>query len=140
LQGRSAWPSVLLVNPQVLSSIPDVSRRRSQRVLLSMPVLVQGEAEGAQSILEETETLVVNTHGALIALAMKVEFHQPLLLKNQRSQEEQPCRVVYLGPPAGGKKQVGVEFTRPAPHFWHFAFLPDKWEPRPAYSGSKQSA
>jgi hypothetical protein len=46
--------------------------RRSQRLLLQMPVFVQGEAEDARVFVEETKTLVVNAHDALIALSRKV--------------------------------------------------------------------
>ena len=96
-------------------------------MLLNIPVLVQGEGDGGQSVLEEAQTLVVNAHGALIALAMKVDFHQPLLLKNQKSQDQQPCKVVYVGTSVAGKSQVGVEFTQPAPDFWHITFPPEDW-------------
>ncbi len=117
----------MLVSQQVTQVESGAKQRRSQRVLLKMPVLVQGEAAGGQSVLEEAQTLVVNAHGALITLAMKVDFHQPLLLKNQKSQDQQPGKVVYVGAPVNGKRQVGVEFTQPAPYFWHITFPPEDW-------------
>jgi len=100
------------------------TKRRSQRLLLKISVLVQGETPDKSSFREETATLVINAHGALISLATKVPLGQEMLLENQRSHEQQSCKVVYLGPPDNGKIQVGVEFTQPAPHFWHIAFPP----------------
>jgi hypothetical protein len=94
-----------------------------------MPVFVQGEAEDARVFVEETETLVVNAHGALIALSRKVAAGQELVLKNARSQEERPCKVVYLGHLKSGKIQVGVQFLQPAPRFWHIDFPPKDWTP-----------
>ncbi len=90
-----------------------------------MPVVVQGKSNNELAALERTETLVVNAHGALITLAMRVQFGQELVLKNPKSNESQPCKVVYLGPMSGGKAQVGLEFTQPAPHFWRIAFPPE---------------
>ncbi len=115
------------MSQQVVQVESGAKQRRSQRVLLTVPVLVQSEAEGGQSVLEEAQTLIVNAHGALIALAMNVEIQQPLLLKNQKSQDQEPCKVVYVGPAVNGKTQVGVEFTQPASHFWHIAFPPQDW-------------
>ncbi len=102
-------------------------RRRSQRVFLSLPVLVRGAASGPPSFEEETRTLVVNAHGALVILANRVEVGEKLRLKNLKSGEEQPCEVAYLGPEVLGKIQVGVEFVEPAPHFWHITFPPEDW-------------
>jgi hypothetical protein len=104
-------------------------RRRSQGILLSVPVLVQAGAAEEQPCVEETQTLVVNAHGALIALTMKVEFGQALRVKNRKSQEEQQCRVAFLGSVHLGKTQVGVEFVEPAPQFWHINFPPEDWTP-----------
>ena len=107
---------------------PASSNRRSQRVLLSLPVTVRTEdGPGEASFKEETQTLVVNAHGALIALAGHVEKGQALHLTSRTMQEEQQCRVTYVGPTTGGKAQIGVEFTKPSPDFWHIAFPPEDW-------------
>jgi hypothetical protein len=122
---------------------PESSRRRSQRVILSLPVTVRtadGVAKDA-AFEESTQTLIVNAHGALIALAGKVEKAQILRLTNRATKEVQLCHVVHLGPLSGGKAQVGIEFKSPAPDFWRIAFPPEDWtapEPEPAVSKSKK--
>jgi PilZ domain len=112
------------------TSGPDSNRRRSQRVILSVPVKVSGQSPKGQ-FAEDTKTLVVNAHGALITLAAKVLQGQQLELKSVTNPEAQSCKVVYIGPTVQGQTQVGIEFTKPAPHFWHVAFPPENWTPVP---------
>src|ERR1700722_16803523 len=97
--------------------------RRSQRVVLGIPIMVS-DGSGAGSFAEETTTLVVNAHGALIALAATISEGQILHLTNLAHSAKQNCRVVWVAPQEEGKAHVGVEFTEPAPHFWHIAFPP----------------
>ena len=120
-------PSLGFVNTWSTSG-PDSNRRRSQRVILSVPVTVSGQGPKAP-FSEETKTLVVNAHGALVTLAAKVSQGQQLELKSVTNPESQSCKVVYVGPTVQGQTQVGVEFLKPAPHFWHVAFPPENWTP-----------
>ncbi len=84
-----------------------VNTRRSQRVLLRVPVLVRVQAENDSSLSEESHTLVVNAHGALIALAMRLQPGQTLVLKNRVSGEEQECRVVHVARSRPTKTRLG---------------------------------
>jgi|SRR5580658_1879840 hypothetical protein len=104
--------------------------RRSQRVCLRLPIVVLREGPGTNVASEETFTLIVNAHGALIQLALTVEIGQLLGIKNMQTMEELVCRVVNLGPDQPGKREVGVEFEVPSPRFWRIAFPPSDWTPR----------
>jgi len=104
--------------------------RRSQRVCLRLPIVVLREGPGTNVASEETFTLIVNAHGALIQLALTVEIGQLLGIKNMQTLEELVCRVVNLGPDQPGKREVGVEFELPSPRFWRIAFPPADWTPR----------
>jgi PilZ domain len=121
---------------------PESNRRRSQRAILSLPITVRIEDGSLDAPHEEaTQTLVVNAHGALIAIAGKVEKGQKVRLTNRTTQQECTCRVMYLGPVSGGKTQVGVEFDEPSPTFWRMTFPPDDWaapEQEPAASKGKK--
>lgn len=103
------------------------NRRRSQRVFVQIPVVVRGNGPDNQAVEEKTQTLVVNAHGGLVMLAANVRDGQTFMLTNATTQDNQECRVVFLGPRHAGRMQVGVEFTRPAPNFWHIAFPPEDW-------------
>jgi len=118
---------------------PDANRRRSQRVILSVQVTVSGQGAKGK-FTEETKTLVVNAHGALITLAAKVTQGQQMELKSVSNPEPQICKVVYIGPSVQGQTQVGVEFTKPAPHFWHVAFPPENWTPPVNDEGERAAA
>ena len=77
---------------------------------------------------EVGHTIVVNAHGALIALAMKVQLGEKLLVKNWNSGEEQESRVVRVGEERGNQNLVAIEFTKTLPHFWHIDFPPADWK------------
>jgi hypothetical protein len=104
---------------------PESNRRRSQRVMLSVAITVW--SDGPDAFEEETKTLIVNAHGALIALGAKIKNDQTLWIRNQATHEEQACKVVFLEQAAQGKNQVGIEFTARCPGFWRIAFPPEDW-------------
>lgn len=104
--------------------------RRSQRVLLRVPIVVMGEAPHGTPFSEETITLIVNAHGALISLAVKVIAGQKLGVVNLSSGEELSCHVVHVGAANNGKSEVGIEFVSPAPFFWRISFPPSDWGSR----------
>jgi hypothetical protein len=106
------------------------SKRRSQRVLMQVGVRVRGTDAQGKSIHEETETLAINAHGALVMLQARFTSGSKVLLQHKRTQEEQECHVVFLGPVRAGKAEIGLEFTSPHPTFWRVAFPPEDWTPR----------
>jgi hypothetical protein len=71
-----------------------------------------------QTIEEETHTIIVNDHGALILLASAVTVNQIIRIENRDTKEELLSRVTSMGQNFMGKSQVGVEFIYPAPAFW----------------------
>jgi hypothetical protein len=106
---------------------PDPGRRRSMRVLLSVPIKVTGKTVSKEDFEEEARTLVVNAHGALIALAARVAPNQTIVVANNATQQSLECRIVYLGNSQGGRTQMGIEFVQPSPTFWQIDFPPDDW-------------
>jgi uncharacterized RDD family membrane protein YckC len=100
--------------------------RRTTRVSLNILIIVSGETN-AGSFSEESRTVNVNVHGALILLATKVADSQLIKLTNRSTSEQQVCRVVTVKPASGGNLEAGVEFTQPDPNFWRVAFPPADW-------------
>ena len=101
--------------------------RRSQRAMARIRVLVRRGADIDGLMSEVGHTMVVSAHGALIALAMKVQLGEQLLVRNGDGGEEQESLVVYVGEDHGNQNQVGIEFTKPVPQFWHIDFPPADW-------------
>ena len=105
-------------------------KRRSQRVLMQVPVRLHGtDAQGAK-FDEETETLAINAHGALVLMQARVISGATIQLQHKRTSEEQECQVVFLGPVRGNKAEIGLEFSAPRPQFWRVAFPPEDWSPK----------
>jgi hypothetical protein len=105
----------------------DSERRRSERLLLDVALVVRGESTESQPFQEKTFTISVSAHGALLVLATKVALGQTLLLSNPHSEDEVVGRVVRFGIPYGGLAQVGIDFAQPAPEFWPVESLRDSW-------------
>jgi len=93
-------------------------------------VRIRGTDAEGKEFEEETDTLAINAHGALILMAARVTSGGKLLMLHQRTKEEQECHVVFLGPVRNGKAEVGLEFSESRPAFWRVAFPPEDWTPR----------
>lgn len=87
-----------------------------------MRVQAQGRAHGGKKFKEFCETVVVNAHGGLLMLKHEVDDGEMLVLVNPETQEEQECRIVYIGELCDRGQRVGIEFLTPSPHFWGVEF------------------
>ncbi len=103
---------------EITSAIP----RRSGRVFHKTRVQAQGRNYNGKKFSETCETVVVNAHGGLLLLKHEVKDGEMLVLTNPVTQEEQECRIVYLGDPGDKGQRVGIEFLTPAPRFWGVDF------------------
>jgi PilZ domain-containing protein len=115
---------------QVSNTVNPVARRRSQRVLMQVAVRITGQDSQGKPIEEETETLAINAHGALVLLQTRLTSGSKVLLQHKKTEEEQECHVVFLGPVRAGKAEIGLEFSSPRPAFWRVAFPPEDWTPK----------
>jgi hypothetical protein len=86
-----------------------------------LPVLVYGRKENEEPFQEETNVRVLNLRAGLITLATKVEPGQHLILINVAAEEDQRCRVAFVGELHLGRNMIGIQFSRPAWEFWRFA-------------------
>jgi hypothetical protein len=109
---------------------PTANQRRSQRILLSVPLRVSGKRVNGTTFVEHTKTLIVSAHGALLQLQEPVLQGQSLNLRNVVTGEEVACQVVDLNPGSSGLAETGVEFGQPNPRFWRVSFPPTDWSPR----------
>jgi hypothetical protein len=104
--------------------------RRSSRVFARIAVRAMGKDADGRKFREDSHTIVVNAHGALLYLQKAVGVGAELVLSNPISDDEQECRVVYLGETCDKGTRVGVEFLSPSPHFWGVEFTAQDWSLR----------
>ena len=98
---------------------------------MRLRVVVAGKNRNGRRFRETCETIVINAHGGLMYLAQEVADGAPLVVTNPFTQEEQECRVVYLGDDSEKGQRVGIEFLTPAPRFWGVEFTQPDWSARP---------
>jgi hypothetical protein len=108
--------------------VATAAMRRSDRVLLDVPVVLLGVSTDHRSFREETFTVTVSAHGALVMLHAKVAMGQKVTLANAENWEERAARVAYVGSDHAGMAQVGIEFEQPAPQFWPVSPPPPNWK------------
>jgi len=106
------------------------NRRRSQRVLVTVPVRVSGQTGAGLPFEEETHTRAISAHGALILVSTQVYRGQRLTLSNVQTKAALECVVAHIDSHQSDHPHVGVEFILPNPMFWHVAFPPKDWTPR----------
>jgi len=106
---------------------PQENRRRSERVVLRISVLILAEDEERKQIQEKAETQVVNAHGGLLRMRQHLHVGQSFLLNNPQRNSEMSCRVVRLEEDGMDFYKIAFEFDRPAPNFWPVVFPPADW-------------
>ncbi len=106
------------------------NRRRSQRVLMTVPVRVSGQTGAGLPFDEETHTRAISAHGALILVSTKVHRGQRLSLTNLQTRAVLECVVAHIDRHQRDHPHVGVQFTLANPVFWHVVFPPKDWTPR----------
>jgi hypothetical protein len=100
-------------------------RRRSQRVLLTIPVDVAWTTSDGEIVCEPAQTEVVNMHGCL--LGMETDRFIPtrkLELNNGKTQEAAIARVIRFR--GAGEKRVrfAVELNAPSEILWGVTIPP----------------
>ena len=115
-------------------------RRRTMRVMLSVPLKVTGQTENGKKFTISTQSHTVSLHGLSLELDAGVVLGEILLLENERTREKVEGRVVTIRHSRDGKTYVGVQFTTPEPNFWHMAFPTPGARPLRRLAAEKVSA
>jgi hypothetical protein len=120
----------ILVEPIVIRPNKYTQHRRSQRIMLAIPILVTGARDDGSLFSEEAHTVIVNAHGALILLAERVKPGQVLTVRHLKAGEDRDCTVIEVGAKHDVKREIGIELLDSSPRFWHVVFPPEDWNPR----------
>ncbi len=98
--------------------------RRSDRIVLELPIQVSGTDGLGHGFMEETRTLVLSRHGAKILGCHKLGPDQELSVRCHKTGKEVVARVVgQIGGGPGGY-HYGVEFLDPDVNLWDIDFPP----------------
>ena len=97
---------------------------------MQVRVRLRGTDAQGRAFEEEASTLAINAHGALVLLETRLKSGSRVLMLHKQTQEEQECRVAFLGPARAGQREIGLEFSEPRPTFWRVTFPPEDWSPR----------
>ena len=97
-------------------------RRRTVRVMLSIPLKVHGISTEGDTFAVEAKSHTISLHGASLELEYPVQLGDVLTIENELTREQVEGRVVTLKKTREDKMHVGVEFTNKDVNFWHMVF------------------
>jgi hypothetical protein len=103
------------------------NRRRSQRVLLRVSVLIIAETSEGNRERAQAFTQVVNAHGGLLEAPFRMTAGQRLTLLNPQSGKKADCRVVRVSERSDGSFPIAFEFDQRNAQFWPISFPPVDW-------------
>lgn len=104
---------------------------RSDAVSLEIPVKIHGSrvtdvvremTPHTEPFEEETSTMIVFPHGAVVRMATAVTAGQMLVVTNSRTRQDAICRVVKVRTFSKAQAYVEIEFTHTQPGYWGVAF------------------
>jgi hypothetical protein len=104
------------------------NKRRSERVILRVAVVVSVGTYDGNDTSEPTFTQVVNAHGGLLTLRMELFTGQKFVLKNLKMGIARECSVVRTEKSATSEFLVAFQFETPTPDFWPITFPPKDWQ------------
>jgi hypothetical protein len=107
--------------------LPGEERRRSQRVIIRVPVtLVVTENGQAERI--SAHTVAVNIHGAMLVCASALHSGTRMEVVNERTQQKIDSRITRAPRQSPEGFLIPLEFTSPSPNFWQISFPPTTWK------------
>jgi len=103
-------------------------RRRSSRVHFKARVILSGQDAEGFSFAEETETVSVSKHGALLRTSYNLNLGQELSVRTKEKDRVGQFQVVWLGE-AGTSEEgmIGLEWLD-SRRFWGVEFPPEDWQ------------
>ena len=110
------------------SLMPGEERRRSQRVIIRVPVTLEIMMSG-QKVTIQAHTVAVNIHGAMVLCPRPIDADVQLEIVNDRTREKTSGRVTRTPRESAEGYLIPLEFTVPCPSFWQITFPPSNWKP-----------
>ena len=111
-----------------ISLTPGEERRRSQRVIIMVPVSLELTKDG-KPVKVTAHTVAVNTHGAMVICQRPLDPDTKVEITNDRTREHTHARVTRTARESAEGFLIPVEFVKPFPLFWQISFPPSNWKP-----------
>jgi hypothetical protein len=108
---------------RVASLLHGEDRRRSQRVIIRVPVTLQLTKNG-KVFMVSAYTIAVNIHGAMIICPDSVDSETKVEIINDRTRERASARVTRTPRQSAEGYLIPLEFDKPFPMFWQISFPP----------------
>ena len=106
-----------------MSLLHGEERRRSQRVIIRVPVTLELTKNGKASKVS-AYTIAVNIHGAMIICPDSVDSETKVEIINDRTRERASARVTRTPRQSAEGYLIPLEFDKPFPMFWQISFPP----------------
>jgi hypothetical protein len=102
-------------------------RRRSQRIMVQVAVLLRIETPNQEDTPMLGFTTWVNAHGGLLESPLRIRAGQKATLVVPQSRKEAACRVLQVQQVSDESFATAFEFDRQSPQFWPIASPPPDW-------------
>ena len=100
-----------------------VEQRRSQRVLLGIPLEVAWTGKDGVRVIDHGQTEIINRHGALLHVETPIPLATQVKLLRRRQGLSTPARVVGKYPSQeDGLSRIAVDLAVPGEEFWGLSF------------------
>ena len=107
-------------------SAEPMTRRRSQRIVMRVPLFISPVDTSGMAEWEPVETLVISAHGGMIRSSQRFPIGTTLDIRVRKTQRFTRARVVWTARRASGLAfEVGFELLE-APGFWQINFPEDR--------------
>jgi hypothetical protein len=103
------------------------NKRRSERVVLIVPIQLSVKLDDGRTASEEARTQVVNAHGGLLKARLQLVAGEEFLLTNPKTSVSARCRVVRTEQKEPPDLLIAFQFEKPEPTFWPIVFPPKDW-------------
>lgn len=107
--------------------MPGEERRRSQRVIIRVPITLV-LTENGQTVRVSAYTVAVNIHGAMVLCARTFEPDTKLEVVNERTAQKIGARITRTPRESAEGFLIPLEFISASPNFWQISFPPTNWK------------
>jgi hypothetical protein len=85
--------------------------------MIDVPVEIIGQTANGLVFREDTRTIIVNAHGALLDSAISLDVTSRIVIRNKQTNDEAQCLVINQKERQQGRDNLAIEFVGVHPTF-----------------------